>query len=372
MKTNAEQLVRQIVRNLNPYMNQNWLSVTDDIWKFWINAMGSERDKKPWNFVQAGVKLLTKNQEMGDVFARAYSQLIGEINKQAWKAWDNNACLHLFHEEPDLYRFLCEYLREQFDQQEAVSEDNEKQYLGKLIVYHLMSPYREQEPIQMAKISRDAYFEEKQKNVYRCCNELGNALLTGFSAFEAEQNPIAEEEIAVQQFVEQIPEMEEDTMNTCMDVVREYLDGKQMNYREFSIQEDIQTFELHLTSEEKGVLVKVFLQSDPAICRIDCIYPFRADKDFIFPLCEKMMAENYPRRFGALQYDASDGELSYRYSFPITHGLHRDDFDMVFMIVVASAFASYEDVRRFAAGRFRRADREEIICKAQKLIIELD
>lgn len=174
------------------------------------------------------------------------------------------------------------------------------------------------------------------------------------------------------QSAEVLPRLEEERMNVCKDVVREYLDGKQMNYREFSIQEDIQTFELHLTSEGKGVLVKVFLQSDPEICRIDCIYPFRADKDFIFPLCEKMMAENYPRRFGALQYDASDGELSYRYSFPITHGLHRDDLDMVFRIVVASAFASYEDVRKFAAGRFRRADREAIVCKAQKLIIELD
>ena len=102
------------------------------------------------------------------------------------------------------------------------------------------------------------------------------------------------------------------------------------------------------------------------------MYPFQADREFVYPLCEKLAKENYPRRYGALQYDAEDGELSYRYSFPIRHGLHEDDFVAVLMAVLASAHASFDMVRQYAVGRFRRAEREDIICRAQKLIIELD
>lgn len=98
---------------------------------------------------------------------------------------------------------------------------------------------------------------------------------------------------------------------------------------------------------------------------------FQVDRVFAYPLCEKMAAENFPRRFGALQYDARDGELSYRYSFPITHGLHKDDFRTVFVAIIASANASYDMVKQYTVGS-RRPTREEITCRAQELIIELD
>ena len=89
-------------------------------------------------------------------------------------------------------------------------------------------------------------------------------------------------------------------------------------------------------------------------------------------LCQKLAAENYQRRYGALQYDASDNELSYRYSFSVKHGLYEDDFRGAFLAVVASAHASYDVVKQYAVGRFRRAERDAITCQAQKLIIELD
>lgn len=73
-----------------------------------------------------------------------------------------------------------------------------------------------------------------------------------------------------------------------------------------------------------------------------------------------------------MQYDARDGGLSYRYSFPITHGLYKDDFRTVFVAIIASANASYDVVKQYAVGGFRRPTREEITCRAQELIIELD
>jgi len=118
--------------------------------------------------------------------------------------------------------------------------------------------------------------------------------------------------------------------------------------------------------------VKVYLESDPKVCRIDAVFPFQAEREFAYPMCEKLMKENYTRRFGALQYDERDGELSYRYSFPIRHGLQEDDFQTVLMAVMASAYASYDVIKLCAVGRFRKPERDAIICQAQKLIIELD
>lgn len=145
-----------------------------------------------------------------------------------------------------------------------------------------------------------------------------------------------------------------------------------LHYWDHVHQKGVHAFELGVSSKGKNLRVKVYLETSPKVCRIDAVFPFVADQDLAYPLCEKLLAESFPRRYGALQYDARDGELSYRYSFPITHGLHEDDFRTVFTAVVASAIASYDVVRQYAVGRFRRAEREKITCQAQKLIIELD
>ena len=42
------------------------------------------------------------------------------------------------------------------------------------------------------------------------------------------------------------------------------------------------------------------------------------------------------------------------------------------MTVLASAHASYDVVKQYAVGKFRKAERDTITCRAQKLIIELD
>jgi len=161
-------------------------------------------------------------------------------------------------------------------------------------------------------------------------------------------------------------------MDASMDVVRKVFDDMEIHYRGYAHQKGVQAFELGVSNRGKTLRVKVYLEASPRVCRIDAIFPFLADRVFAYPLCEKLAKENYPRRFGALQYDADDGELSYRYSFPIAHGLHEDDFRSVFMAVLASADSSYDVVRQYAVGRLRRAAREEVTCRAQELIIELD
>lgn len=164
---------------------------------------------------------------------------------------------------------------------------------------------------------------------------------------------------------------DEDTREN-MALIRSVFEDMNVRYREYVPQQGIYAFELGLTTDGKKLNMKVYLEEDPKVCRIDAVYPFQAEPEFVYPLCQKLVAENYQRRYGALQYDASDNELSYCYSFSVKHGLYEDDFRNAFMAVLVSAHASYDVVKQYAVGRFRRAEREEIICNAQKLIIELD
>ena len=161
-------------------------------------------------------------------------------------------------------------------------------------------------------------------------------------------------------------------MDENMETVHRVFRDMDLHYHDYDHQPGVRAFEMNVTNQGRKLRVKVYLEASPRVCRIDAIYPFVAEEAFAYPMCEKLAKENYPRRFGALQYDARDGELSYRYSFPITHGLHEDDFRTVFIAVLSSAHASYDLVKQYAVGRFRRTERETIACKAQKLIIELD
>ena len=163
-----------------------------------------------------------------------------------------------------------------------------------------------------------------------------------------------------------------ETMQEAINVVHRVFRERNWKYRDYTQQKGVKAFELGLREDGKLLHVKVYLEAITKVCRIDAVYPFQAEREFVYPLCEKLAKENYPRRYGALQYDAEDGELSYRYSFPIRHGLHEDDFRTVFMAVLASAHTSYDVVKQYAVGRFRKPDRDKIICQAQKLIIELD
>lgn len=169
---------------------------------------------------------------------------------------------------------------------------------------------------------------------------------------------------------------DEDVWNEDMDenmqIIRTVFNDMDLHYREYVHQTGVRAFELGVRNEGNILRMKVYLEASPKVCRIDAVYPFQVERVFAYPLCEKLAAENYPRRFGALQYDERDGELSYRYSFPVTHGLHKDDFRTVFVAIIASANASYDAVKQYAVGRFRRPVREQITCRAQELIIELD
>lgn len=161
-------------------------------------------------------------------------------------------------------------------------------------------------------------------------------------------------------------------MEENIDAVRSVLGDMNLHYRDYVYQKGVHAFELGVRAEGNVLKMKVYLEASPRVCRIDAIYPFQPDPIFTYPLCEQIVKENYRRRFGALQYDARDGELSYRYSYPIIDGLNQKQFRTLFLTVAASAKESFEIMRQYSAGRFRKDVRQEVTCKAQRLIIELD
>lgn len=177
-----------------------------------------------------------------------------------------------------------------------------------------------------------------------------------------------------------VPHVEDDTeeedwsetMEDATEVVHRVFRKRNWKYHDYIHQTGVRAFELGIRENGKLLRIKVYLEASPKVCRIDALYPFQAEPEFAYPLCEKLLKENFPRRFGALQYDAKDGELSYRYSFSIRHGLYEDDFQNLLMAVMASAYASYDVVKLHAVGRFCKSDRDAIVCRAQKLIIEMN
>lgn len=161
-------------------------------------------------------------------------------------------------------------------------------------------------------------------------------------------------------------------MKEEINLVREVFKNMDLHFRDYHHQKGVYAFELGIREDGKRLKMKVYLEADPKVCRIDAVYPFTADREFAYPLCEKLLEENYPRRYGALEYDARDGELAYRYSFPIIHGLHEDDFTTIFLTVIKSAMTSFDTVKQYATGRFRKDIRKKIVDQVQKLLNELE
>lgn len=153
--------------------------------------------------------------------------------------------------------------------------------------------------------------------------------------------------------------------------VKEVLTENEWKYSYEEVRPDLGKFELGFGVKNGRISVKVFVETDPKVCRIDAIYPFRADPTYDYLLSYKFLKENYPRRYGALQYDDRDGEVSYRYSYSIEHGLYKDDFFRIFLAVLRSASDSHDMVRKYCVGKLKTKEIEEVLGKLDALVNDL-
>lgn len=159
----------------------------------------------------------------------------------------------------------------------------------------------------------------------------------------------------------------EDSVNT----VKELFADEHWRYSEDSLREDLHIFDLGFGLQGCRLRMRVYVETNPKVCRIDAILPINADPTYEYVLCKKMVKANYPKRYGALHYDEKDGEMSYRYSFPISHGLYKDDLKMAFLAVASSAAGDYEEIRKCCVGKFKSKEVNEILKNVNRLVSDL-
>lgn len=160
-------------------------------------------------------------------------------------------------------------------------------------------------------------------------------------------------------------------MESATSAVKAFFEEEGWRYSERLSQSDVVIYELGFNLENCVLRVRVHVEAFPQVCRVEAILPITADATFDYPLCKVLAKENYPRRFGALQYDERDGEVSYRYSFPIGHGVYKDDLKRIILAVANSASDSYDVVRRYCVGRYKKKEINEILVKVNALVNDL-
>ncbi len=169
-----------------------------------------------------------------------------------------------------------------------------------------------------------------------------------------------------------ISEDDKKFMDETVKVVKEVFAEEEWRYTEDALREDVYIFDLGFGIRGCRLRMRVYIEAEPKVCRIDAILPVNADATYEYVLCKKMVKANYPKRFGALHYDEKDGEMSYRYSFPIGHGLYKDDFKRIFLTVASSAAGDYEEVKKCCVGRFKAKEINEILKNVNRLVSDLN
>lgn len=160
-------------------------------------------------------------------------------------------------------------------------------------------------------------------------------------------------------------------MEGFISLVRDTFEEMDLPVREYSNSWNVFVFEGEIRKNGNPILMRTCLDQEEHVCYIFAVYPFTASPVLFYPLCAKLVEENYNKPFGTLHYNAEDGEISCRYGFRMNDDFRKEDFRKVFLEVAQSAGDSYGAVKQYASGIFRRAERNHIICAAQKLLIAL-
>ena len=110
------------------------------------------------------------------------------------------------------------------------------------------------------------------------------------------------------------------------------------------------------------------MEAEAKACRIDAVFPFSAEKIYEYPLCRAIAKENFRYRYGTLQYDERDGEISFRYSYSISHGVYEDELGRSFECVLRSAENSYAVVQKNCVGKYKRNEAKEMLNEFHALV----
>ena len=163
----------------------------------------------------------------------------------------------------------------------------------------------------------------------------------------------------------------ERTYDEAVAMVKLVLDKMGVHYISGQPTAEFTLFEMGMGVKSCNLRVRVVIEREPLVCRLDAILPINADALYAYLLCEKIVEMNFPKRYGALQYDKKDGEVSYRYSFPISHGLHEDTFEIILLTIATSAAGEYEVIRKMCVGKLNASEIEAVCERLESLLSDL-
>ena len=161
-------------------------------------------------------------------------------------------------------------------------------------------------------------------------------------------------------------------MEKAKGLVTGFFEDEQWRYQETISRSDVTVWELGMSKDRFTIRMRVAVEKNPRVCRIDAIMPVSVDPAYDAILCRELVKLNQPLRYGAFQYDESDGELSYRYSFQIQHGFFTEELKSAFLAVMLTAQEHFLKLQKYAVGKFTKAETEQIRQYIERLIEDLE
>ncbi len=130
-------------------------------------------------------------------------------------------------------------------------------------------------------------------------------------------------------------------------------------------------FTLSFNVEFCSLRVRVLLEQELRVIRIEAILPVKCESLYDYLVCKAIVKDNYSKRFGALHYDERDGEVSYRYSYLVRHAFHEDEFERYFRAVIGSADDAYPLVSKLCVGKLKRKELNDVLEHINALVEDL-
>lgn len=160
--------------------------------------------------------------------------------------------------------------------------------------------------------------------------------------------------------------------------VKEFLENNSYKYESEVLDDERILFHLIFTvpieelNEKCDFEVYICAQTNPDVCRIDVILPYKANKSTELVLCKTLLKINYVFRFGGFKYDERDGEIKYSLTFPTEEGATVAEVERYFDICMSSAFEEVATIQKACTGKFDAEEAEELKASVLGLLMNLD